>query len=157
MQDELPTAIGKVVMNFQTVELILKSFLSRLISEDKKISAIVTTELSFKGLVHAFSSLILYKFPEQIEEAKGLILKLEECELNRNKIVHSSYMAEVNQPQLILKRIKITSKQKKGLHTETDNDVYTTVKGAIQLSHDTLLELREFHLRLFPNEKISYV
>lgn len=114
--DNLTNSIGKVCLNFSTVELLLSAFVTRFISDDPKIGAILTSEMSYQNNLKAFASLVKYKITDGMlqDDFRLIIKKLHEIEQKRNEILHSVYALKDSTSEQIF-RIKITSKQSRGL------------------------------------------
>ena len=151
----LPERIGKVCLTFSTLELIISCFVSKLISDDAKIGAIMTAEMSFQNLVKTFSSLVNLKISEETEviKLKQLISDINSIEQERNKIIHSVYVTN-NYNKIF--RIKATAKQGKGLkftNEEVDEDY---LKNVINRIVKVVKELEEIYRRIFNADVISY-
>ncbi len=116
--DTLTSSIGKICLNFSTIELLLSAFVTRFISDDPKIGAILTSEMSYQNNLKAFASLVKYKITDEHlqNDFSFIIRKLNEIEQKRNEILHSVYALKNPTSEQIF-RIKISSKQGKGLLT----------------------------------------
>lgn len=121
--EEIDAAIGRVIESFSFLEESLANIITILLDVDNEVGEIVTSELSFKGLLNLFSSLFKYKYDrgdfvvedEDPEERLKELLKLcYRAEEERNKIVHSSYVARRY-------RVKKTAKARSGLKTIIEN------------------------------------
>lgn len=121
--EELDAAIGRVIESFSFLEESLENVITMLLDVDNEIGEIVTAELSFKGLLNLFSSLFKHKHDrgdfvvegEDPEERFRELLKLcYRAEEERNRIVHSSYVARRY-------RVKKTAKARSGLRTTVEN------------------------------------
>ena len=75
--------IGKICADFESLDLVLSGTVSKLVTEDPKVGAIITSEMPFKNLVNAFSSLIQHKYKEQndlvmeVNKLVKLLMKLK--------------------------------------------------------------------------------
>ncbi len=117
--DEIDAALGRVVEAFSFLEESLRNVSAILLDVDPDIGEIVTAEMSFKGLLNLLASLFKYKNArgdfcvesEDISERFRQLLKLcFKAEEERNKIIHSSYVARRY-------RVKTTAKARSGLKT----------------------------------------
>ncbi|MDX8338690.1 hypothetical protein SLH46_05820 [Draconibacterium sp. IB214405] len=122
--EALPAVIGRISMNFQSLEDELSIRIIQLLNIDKEIGEIITAELSFKNKVNLFASLY-YKLKARFEFTimvrnyedeyfKELIKALNRCEEFRNQILHSSIIKDWSTKQIF--RTKTTAKAKKGLN-----------------------------------------
>jgi len=120
--DELSAVIGRITMNFQSLENELKERIIQMLEMDQTKGHIVVSELSFKNLINLFSSLYhnlkgeyhfngLPNFEE--EYFKELLKALNKCEERRNQILHSTIIENWQTKEITRK--KVTSKAKHGL------------------------------------------
>jgi len=133
--DEIDAAIGRVVEAFSFLEENLRNVITILLDVEPEIGEIITAEMSFKGLLNLLASLFKYKSArgdfhvegENISERFGELLKLcFRAEEERNKIIHSSYIARRY-------RVKTTAKAKMGLKTSIE-----------EIDADRLLDISDF-------------
>lgn len=116
--EDILLAIGKICVNFETLDLALSATIGRLVTEDAKIIAIITAELPFSALVHTFSSLTKYRYannPEFLKELEKLTIELSQIGEKRNAVIHSSYYMHEKNNSETLGSLKVNSKQKHGL------------------------------------------
>lgn len=158
--DKIQSKIGAICINFETLDLVLSATISRLVSDNAKIGAILTTELSFGSLVNCFSSLIKYQFSTDnniISKANELIKVFNECQIKRNQIIHSTYyFKDFENNKNNVGRIKISSKQKHGL--KIDNEVIT--EDDLKFINEQILlgieQLQSLYSHLYQGEQIKY-
>ncbi len=119
-EPEFLQAVGKITINFANLELYLSLFCGTHIRAfPPVINQIITSELSFKQLVHI--SIAIYKEVEQdpikIERFLEISKKLFDLEQRRNAIIHSNYGTENNK----IVRQKSTAKGKRGFRTQYED------------------------------------
>ena len=113
-------AVGKITINFANLELYLSLFCGMHIrAYPLIINEIITSELSFKQLVHI--TIAIYKEIEpdhnKIDQFTELAKKLFSLEQRRNAIIHSNYGTENKK----VVRQKNTAKGKQGFRTKYEN------------------------------------
>lgn len=93
LKDDFLKAIGRFVVNFCHLELILKLYCGTNMGTEYPINEIVTSELSFKQLTYITSSIIKSKErrKKKIEEFAQIYKELFQLEAVRNQILHSHY------------------------------------------------------------------
>lgn len=132
---EFDAALGKVVESFSFLEGSLRNLVSLFLGTPNDIGAIVTAELSYKGLLHLAASLFKHKFSrgdfavdgeDPAERFKELMALCFSAEEHRNRIIHSTYVADRF-------RVKTTAKAKAGLTTTVES-----------VSADKLLDISDF-------------
>ncbi|MDX2196274.1 MAG: hypothetical protein NW207_07640 [Cytophagales bacterium] len=148
--------LGKLTLNFSTLELTVSAFVSKLISDDSKIGAIITSEMSFQNLLKAFSSLSQYKLNNHIEYTKifKLINRIKVVEQERNKLVHSAYAISNIEDRIL--RIKITAKQYKGLNIINEEINIKNFKNIITKIHEITHEIILLYKKIFDTQQINY-
>jgi len=155
-QEILEKQIGKICLNFSVLELLISAFASRLISKDSKIGAIVTSEMSFKNLLNAFDSLIIYRYSNEVkilDNTKNIVKRLNIVEQNRNKMIHSSYAIKEGASGIFI--LKVTSKQSKGLAVSEEVINEEKFKNILEESFKLINELEILYKELY-NEKIKF-
>ena len=119
---EFDAAIGQITLSFAFLEDSLRNVIGLLLGNEKEVVSIVTAELSFRNKVDLIGSLVRFRIPtlpdiddlrDAMEWFEELIKLCRRAEELRNKYLHSSYLEN--------KRVKTTSKAKKGLHTIEEN------------------------------------
>lgn len=152
--NEIYNRIGLICANFEYLDLLLSAIIGRIISEDTKIGAIITSEMSFKNLINAFSSLTLYKFESDLEfkeKIDNLVKRLNNAEEKRNQIVHSTYAYNNSS----IKRIKISARQKNGLKIYSDEISENSLDEINNIIVGLTKEIRELYFELFKGETIN--
>jgi hypothetical protein len=116
---EFDASIGKVILAFSFLEQSMCNVITMFLNVDPKVGEIITTELSFKGLLHLLSSLFKHKHErgdfhvqeENIELRFNELMKLcAKAKELRNQVAHSSYVLKAF-------RVKKTAKARQGLKT----------------------------------------
>lgn len=150
--DALARKIGQISINFASIEKVVVGFVSKLITEDVNIGAIVTSEMSFQNLLKAFDSLIRYKFtnPETLEKWDGIRKDLNTCEQDRNVCLHSSYLLN---PQMTgYFRMKITAKQNQGLKVNQEDIDEEKLHSVVAKQAKVFNQLAVFYKEVFGND-----
>ena len=121
--EELDAAIGLISVSFSDLEEEISKAITRMLNISDELGDIVTCELSFKIKVHIFSSIIHHlkksfhfnTVPNHEDEYYHELVKaLFKCEELRNKIIHSSYIRDIENNTKHM-RTKKTAKAKRGL------------------------------------------
>jgi hypothetical protein len=152
--NEIYIRIGLICSNFEYLDLLLSAIIGRIISEDSKIGAIMTSEMSFRNLINVFSSLILYKFESDKvfkEKIENLLKLLNNAEEKRNQIIHSTYAYDESDK---ITQIKITARQKIGLKIHSDEISVSDLEEINQNIRNLIQEIRILYRNLF-NEEIK--
>src|SRR3989344_6406300 len=118
MNDDHLKALGRVVVNFNSLEVFLNFLIWILIGPDLKTGKIITSEVSFKGKITLLASLYRIKIKDikKDSDVNGLIKRLIKAEDERNKVIHSSWV--IDEKNTRITRYKITAKLKRGLKDE---------------------------------------
>lgn len=155
---ELFADLGKIVLNFSTLEFVLACFVTRLISDDSKVGAIVTSEMSFQNLLKAFDSLTQYRItdPPVLAKVSTLIKRLNASEQERNKIIHSVYALPDNDKKTEFTRLKATAKQGKGLKISEEVIDTKVLKDLTLELRQLVIDLESLYKSLFNDEIIKY-
>jgi hypothetical protein len=156
LDEKTLTTLGGITSNFSVLEFLLACHVSRLISDDPKIGAIITCEMSFQSLFKAFDSLIRYKItdPEQLKRSEDLVKRLKKAEEDRNKVIHSIYAFEVNAPGIM--RFKATAKQGKGLRFTKEKIEGESWKDITAEQMNLITELESLYKNPHGQETIEY-
>ncbi len=162
--EELPAVIGRISMNFQSLEDELKKRIIQMTGLEQEIGEVITAELSFRNKVNLFASLY-YKLKDNysfnslpgFEDGyfKELLKALTRCEELRNQILHSEIILNWKTSQIVRK--KTTAKAKKGL-TKTNQEV--NIPYLFNISDyiiSMMMEVEEFFIdfkiKTLPNSK----
>lgn len=97
--------LGESIVGFQRIEDILAFCISAMIGRSRKLGEIITCEMSFRAKLSTFAALFAHlhhekKLPKDITE---LISRLHWAEQERNRIAHSLWEANEQQPTTILR------------------------------------------------------
>lgn len=108
-------AIGDVIIAFEELDDAISFAISGILNRGDEIGRIVTSQLSFRAKVDMFGALVKRDRPksilaELIDELCAGCLSVEE---ERNKIVHSKWRREFDEPGM--RRSKFTARVKHGL------------------------------------------
>jgi len=109
--------IGEVIVHFQRIEEAISQCIAAMVSRERRIGEIVTSELSFRAKVDVFRALFLHR--SRLANLPSDIGRFHAAEQRRNVIVHSCWDANYHKPTTI-KRQKVACKSKKGLHKVTE-------------------------------------
>lgn len=155
--DEIAKGIGKICINFESLTLCLRALVGRLFTLDSKVAGIITSEMSFKNLVHALSSLVQYKYPNNSSinnDLIAIIQLLNKSEELRNTIIHSTCLLPDDSTS-DYRRLKITSKQKAGLRTTVNLLDEDSLKQDLLIIASAIKKAHQFFQVLFPGESIT--
>ena len=105
--------LGECVIQFQRIEDCLSMCIGQMIGRDRRIGAIVTTEMSYRTKVTVFGALFARRLKCEIlpEDVLELIARLHWAEEERNKLVHSLWDASEEKPDTILREKKAIRKR----------------------------------------------
>jgi hypothetical protein len=90
-------AIGKVCVEFQTLEADFKSAVGELLDPlDARLGVIITAQLSFKGILDLFEALFDHRFNDPVlqEKLRKFLGQCKAAEDRRNQIIHSHWIPE---------------------------------------------------------------
>lgn len=153
--ETLINIIGKITINFSTLELLLSSFTTRLISEDSKIGAIVTCEMSFQNLLKAFDSLTQYKLNKtEHKKIAEIIKRLNNVEQERNKVTHSTYANAENSAEIT--RLKVTAKQGKGLSITSEAVNMENLKKIVKNISQLIKDIEKLYKEIYKDEIMKF-
>ena len=147
-------SIGEIVMNFSALELHLSGMVIRLLGEDTKLGAVITSEMSFQNLIRAFDGITKLKYAENSGERIEALEIIGECtiaEENRNKIIHSIYTNNDTVPGKIV-RMKITAKRNKGLNIISEALEDDTLENICVQSMKAIFAVKKLYAKLFNDE-----
>lgn len=116
VSDEHCLAIGKCTLAFAELDAWVSSFAWALIGPDQHVGQIVTSEMSFSRKIDLLSSLFKHRCSNMAsrEELRVLLARLSELEQERNRVQHSLWIRQSQDPALAT-RLKITARRKHGL------------------------------------------
>lgn len=107
MTNEHLIQLGRIVVNFSSLELHLKFVTYGLISNNQQIGQTILANMSFNAILNTFGSLLVIEFKDKsiVDEFKELINSINEVNEKRNKIIHSYWMLdETNNEVSIMKQ-----------------------------------------------------
>jgi hypothetical protein len=87
-------AIGKVCVEFQRLETLLKVAIGDLVDPpDHRLGMIVTAQLSFKAILDLFGALFEHRFndPAQQKKLRKFLDRCKAAEDRRNQVIHSHW------------------------------------------------------------------
>ena len=86
-------AIGKVCVEFQRLETLLKVAIGDLLGSDHRLGMIVTAQLSFKGILDLLGALFEHRFndPAQQKKLEKFLGQCRAAEDRRNQVIHSHW------------------------------------------------------------------
>jgi hypothetical protein len=105
--------LGECVVQFQRIDGCLSICIGRMIGRDRRIGAIVTSEMSYRTKVTVFGALFARHLRCEIlpTDVLELIARLHWAEEERNKLVHSLWDASETKPDSILREKKAIRKR----------------------------------------------
>lgn len=142
--DVILCELGKIVVFQSHLESMIGNEITKLLNIDNAKGQIITTELSFRQLIGLLSSLIIEKFDENhclYQEFKEVKKKLYEFENFRNMVAHSTWAHDQAFSDTKATRMKITSKEKKGLKMQSDEIGLDDIIEKLESAGDTQVEL----------------
>lgn len=151
--DELSSVIGMIAIDFANLEDTLSEIIIKMLQIDQERGDIVTSELSFKQKVNLFSSLynllkdkyFFNTFPGFEEEYfKELTKILNQCEYNRNQVIHSTFVQSYATEKILRK--KTTAKQKQGLRRLEEETSIIELFNMADKINSVVFELDQFQI-----------
>jgi len=154
----LPSAIGNVSITFAELEDKLAESIALLLSTRRETAALVTAEQSFKNKVHLLASLVRQLAPstsfncgqhdpnDVFSELAALCFTVEE---KRNRILHSSWKADSNDPTRA-QRKKTTAKARIGLRINNEEVDIGYIFYLTDITITVLTYLDDFFLDVIP-------
>ncbi len=121
MNDDYFKVLGKITVNFSSLEIYLSFLIWNLATHELKVGKIITSELSFKAKIALFASLYRYQIGDikKSSNVDKLIKSLTKAEEKRNIVIHSSWLVDEQNTKVI--RHKTTSKLKYGLKDDFED------------------------------------
>jgi hypothetical protein len=154
--------VGRITVNFATLELYLSFAISGLLGPDQAIGQIVTAELSFKNKLALFSSLFRHKVQVSAKNSHGalpdlesLLARLSKCEEARNQVAHSVWLVADDALREEVSRLKITSKQRRGLQHVTEPTTASQLRVIADEIRATSESIMPLLFRYFENAQTS--
>jgi hypothetical protein len=122
ISDEHLKQLGRVTVNFQTVELFLVFVLSEVIGTEQVVGQMIASQLPFGRLCTLATALVAHRAGENDPLTKEFASVAEEClrlEQLRNQLMHSVYLVDGQTAEVT--RWKSTLKLSKGFRTSTES------------------------------------
>lgn len=154
MDEKIFINLGKIVFNFSAIEFLLGAFITRLISEDKKVGLIAIANTSFRARLDMLPALIKHKNPEK--DVSEIIKKLSGAEERRNQIFHSVYAYKDEKMQGDISRLKTSLKRTQGIKHDEEIISSSDLGDFVTSLANLMIELKELHEATFPKEEIGF-
>jgi len=109
-------AFGRIVTNFSYFEFNLKGMFYFVTGIDDKLNQVMLYRLSFNNFLELAKDVINYKYKgtnELKEKFKDLYQKAKKLNENRNKIIHSAWLRDIQNGTEVMRRFKINPKELK--------------------------------------------
>jgi hypothetical protein len=91
-REEVVRGIGFVCLEFQKLEGLLKSAIGEIISrDDPMLGAIITSELSFDGLMNVLRAIWKDRWEGSVEDLNRILSRCNAAKEKRNMVVHSEW------------------------------------------------------------------
>jgi len=121
MTDEHLKQLGRLVVNFSSLEIHMAFIVWNMISTDQNIGKAITSNMSFSALNNLFGSLSEIHFKEENlkSDAQTIISKMGELNEKRNQVIHSFWGTNEDNPEIVT-RIKFKPKGIKGLSIQEE-------------------------------------
>jgi hypothetical protein len=127
--DDFLKALGRVWVNFQTLEMDIAFLIWIMISPDTSIGQVVTSQLSFKRLCAVSYSMFRHRFENDhsssVQRLEALLKESCAIEEERNALIHSIWFFD---QQGTFSRVKFKAGLKHGFKTQDEK------KNAAQLN-----------------------
>jgi len=122
---KLLLGLGLIVAKFGTLEAYMQMALSALLTRHQTIGMMVASTLSFDRSIQLFNAICRMKIktPELLAEMDALCKKLSQAEQERNKLLHSNYLAGMEDEFVI--RMKVAVKSSKQMHDLNPDELIT--------------------------------
>jgi hypothetical protein len=160
MQHSVPDihlkSIGDITVSFSLLEWYLQIMVGSLLDENQKVSKIITSELSFKGVKALLMSLYIEKLGKDdadYNQLKGLLNRCGQAEGKRNQITHSMWGVGKNTD--LITRIKTTAKEKHGIRFQNERMSPKDIEGIASEINQLTKELVELWIVLVVKGKFK--
>lgn len=157
--DAILCELGKIVVFQAHLESMIGIEITKLLNVDNVKGQIITAELSFKQLIGLLSSLVIEKLGEEhqfYQEFKELKKKLYEFENFRNIIAHSIWAHDQEFSNDKATRMKLTSKEKKGLKCQHEEIGLNDIIEKLEEVGDAQVKL-SFLMSKITGKKINFI
>lgn len=152
--DAFPRLLGTAVHEFQTVELLMKSILSRILEGNSKMVGITISYLAISELLRALTSCTAQSNIEQNlkENIDSIYPRLNKLIERRNLLVHSYYGEKLTGGKL--KRMGVVrGKRSDFVEEDAEVEILDFLNGIASIRD----ELLKFHSDAFPNQEVSFL
>ena len=151
--DKIYAAIGRITTWSTELEYILEVMTGSLINDYQCYARVITTELSFNGVISLLLSLYRQRYGEdlQFNRLQELLNKANVAQEKRNSIVHSIWRS-AGTPDKIT-RIKSTAKAKRGFSTQIENWSFDQFNDLVADFRTLINELNDLLDELISTEK----
>lgn len=131
LDDTFLKALGRISVNFQTLEYMLAYFVWILIGPDIRIGQVITTNLSFNRLCEIMRGIFPFRVQNQIlvDELETIIKKALNAEAKQNTVIHSAWLTS-DTSKGKTKRLKITTSKGELKYQFDDMDINELNKTA---------------------------
>ncbi|MDP1744989.1 MAG: hypothetical protein Q8L90_05390 [Bacteroidota bacterium] len=115
MTDEYLKQIGRVAVNFSSLEIYLTFSIWELISEDQDLGKAITSGMSFNSLSNMFAAICKIKIngSKELNECEEVTKRINEVNVRRNQIMHSNWLTDEGTSKV--SRLKIKADGYKGI------------------------------------------
>lgn len=132
-QRKLLLSLGYLVATFGTLETYLQTMVSFLLTRHQDAGMAVASVLSFDRCVQLIQTLAGDKIKTRAlqDELSALVTKWRKAEQERNKFIHSNYMASLDPASVT--RMKLSVKTKIAMHEVRPEEIMETAKYVNQV------------------------
>ena len=146
LTDEHFRALGRITVDFSTLEFVLAGLLAELIAPDRAIGQILASQLSFSKLVTAVGALFLHRASDgpDTQRLADILKRAAEAEFKRNTAIHSAYLITAGAPTDIVTRVKVKTKREKGLSHDAQDMTPTDLNQIADEINSVVKDLARF-------------
>ena len=130
---KLMMGLGLVVTSFNTLEFYMQGVLSMLLTRHQTVGHMTSSLLSFGKSIQLFEAICLMKIktPELLKEMDVLCRKMGKAEQERNKIVHSHYLASIDPEKFTRHKTNLSGNLP--IHDMKPEELFALAKSFTQL------------------------
>lgn len=151
LDPKLLELLGRLTVEFQTLELLLKGFAGAVLEAPSVKAEIVFAELPFSKLMDVCSALFLESAKDDDDlkcEFKELMSRCQQVGEARNNYIHSHWMFRAtNDGSLPLARIKIRAKSKGVQRTFAEDDHLAILSELVERNRILNFDFLQFMIR----------
>ena len=135
----LEQLLGRFISNFAFLEEYLRGIICEIAPTSAPAGEIITSQLSFRGLVTAFGALVqeYVLIAELKTETDDVLKKIEELNEYRNNLVHSLWLRDDDDDGAVIRQ-KIKPTRKKGFQVQIvcidENDLLSQCENIAHLT-----------------------